>query len=77
MNKVISALTRHCDEALLRASHEFQEIITARDQGSMTAEYVIVLVAATGFAGILLLVLKSDAIKNILSEMVKNALQAG
>lgn len=77
MKKVISALTRHCDEAFLRASYEFQEIITARDQGSMTAEYVIVLVAATGFAGILLLVLKSDAIKNILSEMVKNALQAG
>ena len=77
MKKVISALTRHCDEAFLRTSHKFQEIITARDQGSMTAEYVIVLVAATGFAGILLLVLKSDAIKNILSEMVKNALQAG
>ena len=77
MTKVISALTRHFDEALLRTSHEFQEIITARDQGSMTAEYVIVLVAATGFAGILLLVLKSDAVKNILSEMVKNALQAG
>lgn len=76
MKKVISALTRHCDEAFLRASHEFQEIITARDKGSMTAEYVIVLVAATGSQESCC----SCSIgrnQNILSEMVKNALQAG
>ncbi len=44
------------------------------ERGAATAEYAVVLVAATGFAGLLALVLKSDSVKTLLTGIVKKAL---
>ncbi|MCH4209089.1 DUF4244 domain-containing protein [Bifidobacterium sp.] len=47
------------------------------DEGAATAEYAVVLVAATGFAAVLVALLKSDAIRTLLSNLVKKALNVG
>lgn len=44
------------------------------ERGAATAEYAVVLVAATGFAGLLAVVLKSDSVKTLLTGIVKKAL---
>ena len=41
------------------------------------AEYGIVMLAAVGFAGLLVAILKSDEIRGMLVDMVKNALATG
>lgn len=47
------------------------------EEGAATAEYAVVLVAATGFAAVLVAILKSDAIKTLLTNLVKKALNVG
>ena len=44
------------------------------EEGAATAVYAVVLVAATGFAAILVALLKSDTIKTLLTNIVKKAL---
>ena len=43
------------------------------DSGAATAEYVIAMMAAVGFAGLLVVIMKSDEVKNLLTTMVKNS----
>ncbi|MEY2915429.1 MAG: hypothetical protein RL530_416 [Actinomycetota bacterium] len=45
------------------------------DRGAVTAEYVIATMAAVGFATLLLVILKSDEVRQILLGMVKQALE--
>lgn len=47
------------------------------EEGAATAEYAVVLVAATGFAAVLVALLKSSATKNLLNEFIKKALKIG
>ncbi|RYQ32423.1 DUF4244 domain-containing protein [Bifidobacterium pseudolongum] len=49
-------------------------LATEPEEGAATAEYAVVLVAATGFAAILVALLKSDTIKTLLTNIVKKAL---
>jgi hypothetical protein len=49
----------------------------ARDSGAATAEYVIATMAAVGFAGLLILILRGDEVRGILTELVRNALTVG
>lgn len=44
------------------------------EAGAATAEYAVVLVAATGFAALLVGILKSGTIKTLLTDIVKQAL---
>lgn len=44
------------------------------DRGATTAEYAIVILAATAFAGALLVILKSDTVKQLLLGIIKKAL---
>lgn len=44
------------------------------DRGSVTAEYAIATMAAVGFAGLLVVILRGDEVKGILTEMVRRAL---
>lgn len=44
------------------------------EEGAATAEYAVVLVAATGFAALLVAILKSGTVKNLLTDIVKQAL---
>ena len=44
------------------------------EHGSVTAEYAIATMAAVGFAGLLVVILRGDEVKGILTEMVRRAL---
>ncbi|NQX10913.1 DUF4244 domain-containing protein [Microbacteriaceae bacterium VKM Ac-2855] len=44
------------------------------DTGSATAEYAIATMAAVGFAGLLVVILKGDEVKGILTDLVTRAL---
>ena len=53
-------------------------VVNAKPEAGMaTAEYAVVLVSATGFAGLLVAILKSDAVREILTTLVRNALSIG
>ena len=45
-----------------------------KDEGAATAEYVIATMAAVGFAGLLLVILRGPQVKVILFGLVKQAL---
>jgi len=44
------------------------------DAGAATAEYAITIMAAVGFAGLLVVIMKSDAVRGMLTDLVENAL---
>ena len=46
-----------------------------RDEtGAATAEYAIATMAAVGFAGLLVIIMRSDEVRQILFDLVKSAL---
>ena len=47
------------------------------DCGAATAEYAITIMAAVGFAGLLVVILRSDEVRGILTDMVRGALSIG
>ncbi len=44
------------------------------ERGAATAEYAIATMAAVGFAGLLVVILRSDEVRSILTDLVRNAL---
>lgn len=48
-----------------------------RDDGAATAEYVITIMAAVGFAGLLVVILRSGEVQQMLTDLVRNALSVG
>ena len=48
-----------------------------REDGAATAEYAIATMAAVGFAGLLVIIMRSDEVRGILTELVRNALTYG
>jgi hypothetical protein len=44
------------------------------DTGSATAEYAIATLAAVGFAGLLVVILRSDAVRSMLTDLIQHAL---
>jgi hypothetical protein len=48
--------------------------MVASDAGSATAEYAIATLAAVGFAGLLVLIMRSDEVRGLLTGLVRNAL---
>lgn len=46
------------------------------ERGSATAEYAVATMAAVGFAGLLVVILKGDEVKGILTDLVRKALTA-
>jgi hypothetical protein len=47
------------------------------DTGAATAEYAIATMAAVGFAGLLVVIMRSDEVKSILFDLVRSALTLG
>ncbi|HYI32570.1 MAG TPA: DUF4244 domain-containing protein [Glaciibacter sp.] len=47
------------------------------DGGAATAEYAVATMAAVGFAGLLVIILRGDEVRGILTELVRNALTVG
>jgi hypothetical protein len=55
--------------------HRLREVVRhGRDEGAATAEYVVATMAAVGFAGLLVLILRSDEVRGMLTDLVRNAL---
>ena len=48
-----------------------------RDDGAATAEYAITIMAAVGFAGLLVVIMRSGEVQQILTDLVRNALAFG
>jgi hypothetical protein len=46
----------------------------ALDDGAATAEYAIATLAAVGFAGVLVVILRSDAVRGMLMDLIHRAL---
>lgn len=46
------------------------------DTGAATAEYAVVIMAAVGFAGLLVVILKSGEVQSLLTGIVRDALQS-
>ena len=44
------------------------------ETGAATAEYAIATMAAVGFAGLLVIIMRSDEVKDILLDLVRSAL---
>lgn len=47
------------------------------DRGSATAEYAIATMAAVGFAGLLVIIMRSDEVRGMLTDLVRTALTYG
>ncbi len=50
------------------------ERLVQEEDGAATAEYVIATMAAVGFAGLLVVILRSDEVRGMLTDMVGRAL---
>lgn len=48
-----------------------------QEEGAATAEYAVATMAAVGFAGLLILILRSDEVRGILTDLVRSALTVG
>ncbi|PAU66765.1 hypothetical protein B1400_1804 [Bifidobacterium italicum] len=67
-------LGRRMTRAAVMLDSRMRTLTAQPEEGAATAEYAVVLVAATGFAAVLVALLKSDAIKTLLTNIVKKAL---
>lgn len=51
--------------------------LRADDRGAATAEYAIATMAAVGFASLLVVIMQSDEVRGILTDLVRTALTVG
>lgn len=65
-------LTRRRAERLFR--QQGADRAPADDAGAATAEYAIATMAAVAFAGLLVVIMRSDEVRGILTELVRRAL---
>ena len=70
---------RRATEAVRRAPARLRRVRvrfagTTRDAGLATAEYAVVMIAAVGFAGLLVVILRSTEIRETLTNLVRDAL---
>ncbi|WP_127476299.1 DUF4244 domain-containing protein [Microbacterium sulfonylureivorans] len=56
-----------------RAAKLFADV-HADDTGAATAEYAIATMAAVAFAGLLVVIMRSDEVRGILTELIRRAL---
>ena len=61
------------------ARSRFRRIVRrlAGERGAATAEYAVATTAAVGFAGLLVVILRGDEVRGILTDLVRNALTVG
>lgn len=66
-------MTNELRESISTWSSEIKRL-SRDDHGAATAEYAIATMAAVGFAGLLVVIMRSEEIKTILFDLVKSAL---
>jgi len=54
--------------------HPFTKSRLADDEGAATAEYAIATMAAVGFAGLLVVILRSNEVRGLLLGIIRDAL---
>lgn len=55
----------------------FARQLRSDDRGAATAEYAIATMAAVGFASLLVVIMQSDEVRGILTDLVRTALTVG
>lgn len=73
----VATLNAKAKERLCLMDARIRTLMAEPEEDAATAEYAVVLVAATGFAAVLVAILKSDAIKTLLTNIIKQALKVG
>ncbi|MCI1635019.1 DUF4244 domain-containing protein [Bifidobacterium sp.] len=73
LNDIVEKISSQC--CLLDA--RMRTAMAEPESGMATAEYAVVLIAATGFAGLLVAILKSGDVRELLMSIVKQALNIG
>ena len=68
----VPRLTRRRAERLFRTRGADRALTD--DAGAATAEYAIATMAAVAFAGLLVVIMRSDEVRGILTELVRRAL---
>lgn len=56
-----------------RLSNRAAEVLQ-NERGATTAEYAVVIMAAVGFAGLLVVILRGNEVRGMLVDLVRNAL---
>lgn len=59
---------------VVREAKERRQRLTASEAGMATAEYAIATLAAVGFAGLLVFILRSDEVRGFLLTLIRTAL---
>ena len=68
-------LTRSRAERLFADAHSARGISLLADQtGAATAEYAIATMAAVAFAGLLVVIMRGDEVRGILTDLIRRAL---
>lgn len=57
-----------------RAQRRFTRQLLEDDSGAATAEYAVATMAAVAFAGLLVVIMRSDEVRGILTDLVRRAL---
>ncbi|WP_347976287.1 DUF4244 domain-containing protein [Microbacterium sp. ProA8] len=70
----VPRLTRRRAERLFLPRGDGHGHGSADDAGAATAEYAIATMAAVAFAGLLVVIMRSDEVRGILTELVRRAL---
>ena len=71
------AETRHAPQRLrsrARAIVRRARTVAADETGAATAEYAIATMAAVAFAGLLVAIMRSDGVKQVLTDLIERAL---
>lgn len=55
-------------------AHVSARAVLENDRGAVTAEYALIIMAAVAFAGLLIMILRSDEVRQMLLTLVQNAL---
>ncbi|AZH84613.1 DUF4244 domain-containing protein [Plantibacter sp. PA-3-X8] len=58
-----------------RVTREVRRVLQD-ERGSATAEYAVATMAAVGFAGLLVAILRGDEVRGILTDLIRRALTA-
>nr|WP_170112494.1 DUF4244 domain-containing protein [Bifidobacterium catulorum] len=70
----LGSMTQRAKTTICLWDARLRTLTAEPEKGLATAEYAVVMIAATGFAGLLVAILKSGAVKTLLTNLVRQAL---
>lgn len=70
----LTAMTARSSQLRGRITMDTPHFRADNEEGAATAEYAIATMAAVGFAGLLVVIMRSDEVRQILTDLVRSAL---